>query len=98
MNDFFTIRATLLLLISFLFSKLSNRFGVPALLLLLVLGMLAGFDGPGCINFDDPALALILFSGGLDTEWKRVRPVLKNGLLLSTAGVLITALAVCPDG
>jgi cell volume regulation protein A len=38
------------------------------------------------------ALVLILFSGGLDTEWNQVRPVLKEGLLLSTVGVLITAL------
>jgi cell volume regulation protein A len=65
--------------------------------------MLAGSDGPGGIYFDDAslaqslgvvALALILFSGGLDTEWSSVRPVLWKGLALSTAGVLITALLV----
>jgi cell volume regulation protein A len=65
--------------------------------------MLAGSDGPGGIYFDDPALAqfigvvamaLILFSGGLDTEWERVRPILKEGLLLATVGVVITALVV----
>jgi cell volume regulation protein A len=92
-----------ILLLSVFASKISDRFGIPALLLFLVLGMLAGSDGPGGIYFDDPALAqligvvalaLILFSGGLDTEWARVRVVLKEGLLLATLGVLITALTV----
>ena len=95
------ISASILLLVSVLASKISDRFGVPALLLFLILGMLAGSDGPGGIYFDDPVLAqfigvialvLILFSGGLDTEWKLVRPVLKEGLLLSTFGVIITAI------
>jgi len=101
MNETILVGAAALLLICVLVSKVSDRFGVPALLLFLILGMLAGSDGPGGIYFDDPALAqsvgiialvLILFSGGLDTEWSHVRPVLKEGLLLATVGVLITAL------
>lgn len=103
MNEYVLIGASALLLISVLVSKISDRFGVPALLLFLVLGMLAGSDGPGGIYFDDSALAqsigvialiLILFSGGLSTEWSQVRPVVKEGLLLATFGVFITALAV----
>jgi potassium/hydrogen antiporter len=103
MNTYILISASVLLLISVLVSKISDRFGIPALLLLLVLGMLAGSDGPGGIYFDDPALAqfigvnalvLILFSGGLSTEWYSVRSVLKEGLLLSSLGVLFTALMV----
>ncbi len=103
MNEYVLIGASILLLISVLVSKISDRFGVPALLLFLILGMLAGSDGFGGIYFDDPALAqfigiialvLILFSGGLGTEWNEVRPVLKEGLLLSTLGVLITAVTV----
>jgi len=103
MNAFIFIGASILLLASVLASKVSDRFGVPALLVFLILGMLAGSDGPGGIYFDDPALAqfigvialiLILFSGGLGTKWDRVRPVVKEGLLLSTLGVSITALAV----
>lgn len=103
MNEYVLIGASILLLISVLVSKISDRFGVPALLLFLILGMLAGSDGFGGIYFDDPALAqfigivaliLILFSGGLGTEWNEVRPVLKEGLLLSTFGVLITAITV----
>ena len=103
MNEYILLAAAVLVLTSVLVSKISDRFGVPALLLFLILGMLAGSDGPGGIYFDDPALAqfigvnalvLILFSGGLGTAWRRVRPVLKEGLLLSTAGVFITALVV----
>lgn len=92
-----------LLLVSVLVSKISDRFGIPALLLFLALGMLAGSDGPGKIYFDDPAITqfigiialnLILFSGGLDTQWKDVRPIMKYGVVLSTLGVLITAVVV----
>ena len=101
--DHILVAASILLLLSVLASKASAKLGIPALLLFLVLGMLAGSDGPGGIYFDDAslaqslgvvALALILFSGGLDTEWSSVRPVLWKGLALSTAGVLITALLV----
>jgi cell volume regulation protein A len=97
------IIAASLLLVSVLASKISDRFGIPALLLFLALGMLAGSDGPGGIYFDDPVLAqtigivalnLILFAGGLDTDWKDVRPVLKHGIALSTLGVFTTALIV----
>lgn len=101
--DHILVAASILLLLSVLASKASVKLGIPALLLFLVIGMLAGSDGPGGIYFDDAhlaqslgvvALALILFSGGLDTEWSSVRPVLLKGLALSTAGVLITALLV----
>lgn len=97
------IIAASLLLVSVLISKISDRSGIPALLLFLGIGMLAGSDGLGGIYFDDPSLAqfigiialnLILFAGGLDTEWRDVRPVLKHGVALSTLGVLITALIV----
>ncbi len=92
-----------LLLVSILASKLSARLGVPALLLFLAVGMLAGADGPGGLYFDDPwltqslgvlALVLILFAGGLDTEWRVLRPVLAPGLALATLGVALTAALV----
>lgn len=92
-----------LLLISVGASKASARLGVPALLLFLVIGMLAGSDGPGGIYFDAPetaqslgviALALILFSGGLSTDINRVKAVVRSGLALSTIGVVVTALLV----
>jgi cell volume regulation protein A len=88
-----------LLLTSVFASKASSRFGVPALLLFLIVGMLAGSDGIGNIKFEDAvmakligdfALTVILFSGGLDTEWSKIRPVLLPGLSLSSVGVLLT--------
>jgi potassium/hydrogen antiporter len=91
------------LLVSVLASKVSDRFGVPALLFFLALGMLAGSEGIGGIEFNDPGLAqwigivalnLILFAGGLDTSWRDIRPVLLPGMALSSLGVLLTAAGV----
>ena len=93
------LAGSVLLIASVLASK-ASRLGIPALLLFLAIGMLAGSDGPGGIAFDYPAaarnmgivaLALILFAGGLDTEWHAVRGVLGPGIALATAGVLLTA-------
>jgi cell volume regulation protein A len=101
--EYFLLIASVLLLLSILASKTSHRLGIPALLLFLAIGMLAGSDGPGGIYFDDAwlaqslgvvALAFILFSGGLDTDWPTVRPVLWRGLALSTIGVVMTAALV----
>ncbi len=92
-----------LLLASVFANKAALKFGVPALLLFLVIGMLAGSEGLGGLYFNNPtltqligtiALTLILFSGGLDTDWPTMRPVLVPCLLLSTVGVLFTALLV----
>ena len=94
---------SVLLFISIISSKTSLKFGVPILIFFLVIGMMAGSDGPGGIYFNDPetarflgtvALTFILFSGGLDTKWESIRPIIRNGLALSTVGVLITALSV----
>lgn len=90
----------MLLLASIIASKASGRLGVPALALFLVIGMLAGSDGPGGVYFNDPrlaqwlgviALVFILYAGGLSTDWARIRPLLAHGLALSTVGVLLTA-------
>ena len=94
---------SLLLLVSIIAGKTSYKFGVPTLILFLAIGMLAGSDGIGGIRFDDPKMAqfigiislnFILFSGGLDTNWDSVKPILKEGLVLSTIGVLLTALSL----
>lgn len=77
------------------------RTGLPVLVAFLVLGMLLGSDGPGGIEFDDAELArqvgivglvLILFEGGLQTSWRRLRSVAAPAALLSTVGVVVTAL------
>lgn len=95
--------ASLLLLLSIFGWKISSRLGIPALLLFLAIGMLAGSDGPGRIYFDDAqlaqdigivSLAFILFAGGLGTQWATVRPALGGALSLSTIGVLLTAVIV----
>ena len=65
--------------------------------------MLAGSEGIGGIYFDDPwaakfigtlALTFILFSGGIETKWGEIRPVVWQGVSLSTLGVLLTASCV----
>ncbi|NQZ62742.1 potassium/proton antiporter [Crocosphaera sp.] len=99
--EYILIVAGLLLLISVFASKVANKFGVPALLLFLFIGMLAGSEGIGGLSFEnynlaktigDLALIFILFTGGLETEWKSIRPVLVQGLIMSTLGVALTML------
>ncbi len=104
----FSIEAVLfwgaaLIFLSVIASKLSDKFAVPALLIFLVIGMLAGSEGPGGVYFNDPliakaigivALIFIIFSGGINTPWKEARLVLSRGIVLSTLGVLVTAAIV----
>jgi cell volume regulation protein A len=80
-----------------------RRFGAPVLLVFLVLGMLAGEDGPGGLVFDDfrisylvgsVALAVILFEGGLKTELTMLRLAFWPALTLATIGVALTAAIV----
>ena len=101
--DLLILGAGILLLVSILASRISDRFGVPALLVFMAVGMLAGSEGPGGIHFDNQyaarflgtvALAYIVFSGGLSTNWRSVRPVMRGGILLATVGVALTALLV----
>lgn len=97
--EFFLLIISLLFFFSILADKAGYKFGVPALLLFLAVGMLFGTDGLG-IEFEDIyvaqnigtiALCIILFSGGMDTKVSEVRPVLAQGLSLATLGVLLTA-------
>ena len=94
---------SILLLISVIAGKTTNRLGVPTLIFFLIVGVLAGSEGIGGIHFENTALAqfigitalcFILYSGGLDTNWESIKPVLWRGIALSTIGVFITALAV----
>lgn len=88
------------LLVCIASSKLSNRFGVPTLLLFLIFGMLVGSDGIFKIPFEDyllaeqicsTALIFIMFYGGFGTSWKAAKPVALPAILMSTAGVVVTA-------
>ncbi len=90
----------LLLAAGIVLGGLSSRFGVPFLLVFLVVGMLAGEDGPGGIAFNDfgvallvgnLALGVILFDGGLRTQYRTFRVALAPSLALATLGVALTA-------
>lgn len=93
----------MLLLIAVLFSKLGGRFGIPSLIIFILVGILAGSDGIGGIYFDNfkiaqyvgiIALTFILFMGGLSVKIDEIKPVFAKGLTLATVGVFITAIIV----
>jgi cell volume regulation protein A len=80
---------------------LADRMRIPGLLIFLALGMLAGSEGIGGIEFNDTelartlgtiALVLILFEGGLTAGWSEIRPVLGTAASLATLGTILTAL------
>ena len=98
---------SMLFFFSIIADKIGYKFGVPALLLFLTVGMLFGPDGIGRVFNDDGAgymlnvssaealssvaLCVILFSGGMDTKLRDINPVMAQGVTLATLGVLITA-------
>lgn len=93
---------SLLIFASILISKTSYKFGLPTLLLFLIVGMVFGSDGLG-LQFHNAetaqfvgmlSLSVILFTGGMDTKISEIRPVLPQGLILSTIGVVLTTLFV----
>lgn len=99
--EFILLAVSILLIVSVLASRVSSTFGIPALLLFLAIGMLAGSEGPGRIAFEDyptafaigsVCLALIIFDGGMRTSWKSVRPALPLGISLSVLGTVVTGL------
>ncbi|PKH11618.1 MULTISPECIES: potassium/proton antiporter [Planomicrobium] len=104
----FTINGIILicgafLLMGVIMTKVSARAGVPSLVLFMIIGMILGSDISGLIYFSNAevaqlvgvvALIIILFEGGLQTQWKNIRPVLGGSLVLATLGVLITTAVV----
>lgn len=106
MDSTFTLlifAAALLIFFSVFASKASDKLGVPALLVFLLIGILAGSEGFGKITFENYsyanfigiiALSYILFSGGLGTKWNDVKPVLGTGVILATLGVFLTAVVM----
>ena len=100
LSEHLLLLCSILIFAAVLVTKVGSRYGVPSLLLFLLLGMLAGEDVLG-VQFDDFELAenighfamtIILFTAGMETSFQETRPVLRQGALLSTAGVLLTVL------
>ena len=100
LSDNLLLLASILVFFAILTTKIGTRFGVPSLLLFLILGMVVGDDGLG-LQFHDYemaetighfAMAIILFTGGLQTSISDIKPIFKQGILLSTVGVFLTCL------
>ncbi|WP_226675669.1 potassium/proton antiporter [Mesobacillus jeotgali] len=99
-TDSFIMLLAFLLIVGVLTTRFSTRLGVPSLILFILVGMVMGSDVLGIVYFDNAsltqkigviALIIILFEGGLQTNWKDVRPVIVPSLSLATIGVLITS-------
>ena len=96
--EHFLLIGAILLFVAVMAGKVAYRFNAPALLLFLAVGLFFGYD---ILSFNSPeltqfigmiSLCIILFSGGMDTKFSEIRPVLAEGITLATAGVLTTAL------
>lgn len=102
-TDYYIFLAALLLLAGVIAAKFSSRIGVPSLVLFILVGMIFGSDGLGLIDFGNAflaqlfgiiALIIILFEGGLQTKWDRVKIVARPSLSLATVGVIVSAFVV----
>lgn len=96
--EHFLFIGAILLFVAVMAGKVAYRFNAPALLLFLAVGLFFGYE---ILSFNSPeltqfigmlALCIILFSGGMDTKFSDIRPILAEGVTLATAGVLMTAL------
>ena len=96
--EHFLFIGAILLFVAVMAGKVAYRFNAPALLLFLAVGLFFGYD---ILSFNSPeltqfigmlALCIILFSGGMDTKFSEIRPIMAEGITLATAGVLMTAL------
>lgn len=101
LNENFLLVGALLLFIAVLAGKAAYRLGAPALLLFLGVGMLFGYND--FVSFDSAelaefvgmvALCIILFSGGMDTQFSDIKPIMAPGIVLATLGVILTAVIV----
>ncbi|MDF2996248.1 MAG: putative Na+/H+ antiporter precursor [Xanthobacteraceae bacterium] len=100
LTNIFLLAGAALMVVGVFSSLIASRFGAPLLLVFLIIGMLAGEDGPGQFHFSDyratymvgsAALAIILFDGGLRTRLSSFRGTLAPAVMLSTVGVMVTA-------
>lgn len=98
--DLWILIGAMLLVLSILSGAVSNRMGVPTLVMVLLLGLVVGpggllelpvFSAESVQAVSVLALIVILFSGGLDTTWTRIRPVIGRGIVLANVGTAVTA-------
>ncbi|MBR4849540.1 MAG: potassium/proton antiporter [Alistipes sp.] len=98
--EHFLLVGAILLFVAVMAGKLAYRFNAPALLLFLGVGLFFGYD---ILSFNSPeltqfvgmvSLCIILFSGGMDTKFSDIKPIIAPGVTLATAGVLLTALTL----
>lgn len=101
-NEILFIAAILLISAVFL-NKIGGKFGVPSLIIFILVGILAGSDGILGIYFENylmaqfvgiVAISYILFMGGLSIDIKELKPVCKEGSMLATLGVFLTGVIV----
>ena len=99
-SDNLLLLASVLVFVAVLITKVGVKLGAPSLLLFLLLGMLVGSEGLG-LQFEDYeiaesighfAMTVILFTGGFETVLNETKPVMKQGIALSTLGICITVL------
>ena len=103
LTPLFLILIAVVILTCIWLNTLSSRIGVPALLAFMLLGMLFANNGLWPVRFDNydfaketctVALIFIMFYGGFGTRWESVKPVVRESVLLASAGVLVTAALV----
>lgn len=102
--EFYLLLCAVVLLLCIFSNKISDKIGVPSLLIFMFLGMMFGSEGIFKIEFSNyqiaenictAALIFIMFYGGYSTSWKHARPAVKRAVALSTLGVVMTAALVC---
>ena len=96
----YVLGIAIIIMLCIIAEKFSDKFGMPALILFMFIGMIFGCDGIFKIRFDDfyvaetacsLALVFIMFYGGFNTKWSAAKPVAGRAIILSTIGVLATA-------
>ncbi len=93
------LSAGILIIVNLIAGRFATRFGAPTLLATLAIGVAFGNGGPHDFDYNYPsptlhlseiALCVIIFSGGFESNWKKVRPILGQGVSLATLGVVVT--------